>query len=88
MPPGSICFLRLASEVEGKHAAFMITREDDPDHVLTSVEILHNPRPQRTVSLSTLYDESRLLSDELEIMKRDLMYEQTLQEVAELLEWA
>ena len=88
MPPGSICFLRLASEVEGKHAAFTITREDDPDHVLTSVEILHNPRPQRTVSLSTLYDESRLLSDELEIMKRDLLYEQTLQEVAELLEWA
>jgi hypothetical protein len=88
MPPGSICFLRLASEVEGKHAAFTITREDDPDHVLTSVEILHSPRPQRTVSLSTLYDESRLLSDELEIMKRDLLYEQTLLEVAELLEWA
>jgi len=88
MPPGSICFLRLASQIEGKQATFTIAREDDPDHVLTSVEILHERRPQRVVSLSTLYDESRLLSDELEIIQRDLLYEQTLQEVADLLEGA
>ncbi len=87
MPPGSICFLQLASQIEGKQATFTIAREDDPDHVLTSIEILHDTRPQRTVSLSTLYDENRLLSDELETMTRDLLYEQTLQEIAELLEW-
>jgi hypothetical protein len=88
MRPGSICSVRLVSQIEGKQATFSISREDDPDHVLTSVEIANETRPQRTVSLATDYAESQLLSDELEIMKRDLSYEQTLQELAELLESA
>ena len=87
MHPGSICFLRLMSHAEGRQATFTISREDDPDHVLTSVEISQETHPQRTVSLTTVYDESQLLSEELEIMKRDALYEHTLQEVAELLEW-
>jgi len=86
MHPGSICSVRLVSQFEGKQATFNISREDDPDHVLTSVEIAKETRPQRTVSLAMDYAESQLLSDELEIMKRDLSYEQTLQEIAELLE--
>lgn len=86
MRPGSICSVRLVSQVEGKQATFSISRENDPDHVLTSVETAKETRPQRTVSLATDHAESQLLSEELEIMKRDLLYEQTLQEIAELLE--
>ena len=88
MHPGSICLLRLASQIEGKQATFTISREGDPDHVLTSVEISQEARSHRTVSLATVYDEAQLLHDELELMKRDVAYEQTLQGVAELLEWS
>jgi len=86
MRPGSICLMRLTSAVEGRQATFTINREGDPDHVLTSVELSRETRPQRTVSLATTHKESELLHDELEIMGHDLSFEQTLAEVADLLD--
>ena len=83
--PGSICLVRLTSNVEGKQATFTINREGDPDHVLTSVELSQETRAQRTVSLAATHKESELLHDELGIMGHDYLFEQTLQEVAELL---
>lgn len=83
--PGSICLVRLTSNFEGKQATFTIDREGDPDHVLTSVELSLGVRPQRTVSLASTPSESELLHDELEIMGHDRLFEQTLQEVADLL---
>lgn len=85
--PGSICSVRLVSQLEGKHATFTVSRESDLDYVSTSVEFSRETGPQRTVSLATTHDESQLLGNELEITQRDLLYEQTLQEVAELLQW-
>ena len=84
--PGSICLVRLTSNVEGKHATFTINREGGSDTVLTSVELSHGMRPRRTVSLATANVESILLKDELEITGHDYSFEQTLQAVAELLE--
>ena len=85
MRPGSICLVRLISSVEGKKATFTINREGDPDLVLTSVELSHETRPQRTVSLAAEHKESELLHDELEILGHDYPFEQTLEEIAELL---
>jgi glucose-6-phosphate dehydrogenase assembly protein OpcA len=85
MRPGSICLVRLTSSVEGKQATFTINREGDPDHVLTSVELSQETRPQRTVSLAAEHKESELLHDELEIIGHDYLFEQTLEEMAELL---
>lgn len=85
MRPGSICLVRLTSSVEGKQATFTINREGDPDHVLTSVLLSRETRPQRTVSLAASHKESELLHDELEIMGHDYLFEQTLEEMAALL---
>lgn len=82
--PGSICLFRMVSTVEGKQVVFMINREDE-EHVLTSVELAQGTRPQRTVSLDAEHPVSELLHDELEIMGRDELYEQTLREVTQLL---
>jgi len=86
MRPGSICLVRLTSSVEGKRATFTIDREGDPDHVLTSVEMTRETRPQRTVSLAAEHKESELLREELEILGHDYLFEDTLQEVAALLQ--
>ncbi|MFL5624994.1 MAG: hypothetical protein ACJ788_05300, partial [Ktedonobacteraceae bacterium] len=83
--PGTICLVRLTSSFEGQRATFTINREGDPDHVLTSVELSHGVRPQRTVSLASSHNEGELLHDELEITGHDYLFEQTLQEVADLL---
>lgn len=85
MRPGSICMVRLMSSIEGKRATFTIDREGDPDHVLTSVELTGETRPQRTVSLTATQKESELLREELEILGHDFLYEETLQGVADLL---
>ena len=85
MRPGAICLVRLTSYADGKRAAFTINREGDPDLVLTSVELSEGVRPQRTVSLAASHKESELLHDELEIMGHDLLFEQTLEELTELL---
>lgn len=86
MRPGEICLVRLVSSLESKTATFTISREDDPNHVLTSVELSHETRPQRTVSLASTHNESELLHDELEIIGHDYHFEQMLQEVSGMLE--
>jgi hypothetical protein len=83
--PGSICLVRLVSNLENKQATFTISREKDLETVLTSVELSQETRSQRTVSLASIHNESELLHDELEITGRDYPFEHTLQEVAELL---
>jgi len=85
MRPGSICLVRLTCYADGKRATFTINREGDPDLVLTSVELSDGVRPQRTVSLAASHKESELLHDELEIMGHDHLFEQTLEELTELL---
>ncbi len=85
MRPGSICLVRLISNVEGKQATFTIDREGDPNHVLTSVDLSQGTRPQRTVSLTSEAKATTLFNDELEIIGHDHLYEQTLQEVTDLL---
>ena len=85
MRPGSICLVRLISTMEDKQATFTISREDDLNNVLTSVELSDETRPARTVSLAAEYNEGELLRDELEILGHDYLFEQTLLEVAEML---
>lgn len=85
MRPGSICLVRLVSKMENKQATFTISREDDLNTVLTSVELSHETRPKRTVSLAAENNEGELLRDELEILGHDYLFEQTLLEVAEML---
>ncbi|HKF36802.1 MAG TPA: glucose-6-phosphate dehydrogenase assembly protein OpcA [Ktedonobacteraceae bacterium] len=85
MRPGSICLVRLVSKLENKRATFTISREDDLNNVLTSVELSHETRPKRTVSLTAENKEDELLRDELEILGHDYLFEQTLLEVAEML---
>ena len=77
--------VRITGTANGKRAIFTINREDDPDHVLTSVALEHETRPQRTVSMVSTRKVSTLLHDELEIISRDHLYEETLQEIRELL---
>ena len=84
--PGSIALVRLTGTVENKEAIFTIKREGDIDHVYTSVVLAQETRQSRVVSLTTLQQESELLRDELEITGHDYLFEQTLQEVAVLLD--
>ena len=83
--PGSACFIRLSSSSGDRLATFTIHCEDDSDHVLTSVELEQGSRIQRIVHLKAMYKESELLHDELEIMGRDHLYEDTLHAIAEML---
>jgi hypothetical protein len=85
LPPGTLCLVRLSGSVDNKRAVFTINRGEDLDHVVTLVEIEDGTRPARTVSMNANPAISELLHDELEIMKRDHLYEQALQEIAELL---
>ncbi|MBO0782268.1 MAG: glucose-6-phosphate dehydrogenase assembly protein OpcA [Ktedonobacteraceae bacterium] len=85
LQPGTICSVRLSSELRDKSAIFSINREGEPDHVLTSVELNQGTRPTRAVSLATTQRESELLHNEMEIMSRDLRYEETVKEAANLL---
>lgn len=84
--PGSICLVRLNCNIENTRATFTIKREDDHDCVLTSVELDQGTQLRRAVSLTATQNKSELLHNELEIMSRDHIYEDTLYEVAELLE--
>jgi len=85
MRPGSLCLVRMTGAIGNKHVIFTINREEDPNHVLTSVALGQETRPQRTVSMAATHKVSALLHDELEIISRDRLYEETLQEVHELL---
>lgn len=81
---GSVCFVRLDSVHGNQHATFSINREDD-QHVTTSVELEESTSPAHTVSVAAAQNASNLLHNELEIMGRDLLYEETLHEVFDLL---
>ena len=88
MRPGSLCMVRMTGTAGNKRAVFTINREDNnPDHVLTSVALEQETRPKRTVSMAATPKVSTLLHDELEIISRDHLYEETLQEVRELLSY-
>jgi len=83
--PGNICLVRLTSETNNTPAVFTLDRYDDDDHVTPSVQIPGSNRPQGTVDISATHKENIMLNDELEIMGRDYLYEQTLHEVFSLL---
>jgi glucose-6-phosphate dehydrogenase assembly protein OpcA len=83
--PGSICLVRLASNIGDRQAIFTISRGDDPKHIIISVELSHELRSTRTVNLLAVQKESELLHDELEILGHDYPFEQTLLEVADML---
>lgn len=84
MRPGVICLFHMTSKVESKRATFTIDREDE-EHVTTSVELDKTSLPQRTVSMAANSAVSELLHDELEIMGRDYLYEDTLRAMVQLL---
>jgi len=85
IPAGSPCMVQMTGTVGNKRAVFTINRENDPDHVFTSVTLEQETRLQRTVSMKATHKVSALLHDELEIISRDHLYEETLQEIRELL---
>jgi Glucose-6-phosphate dehydrogenase subunit len=85
MRPGSICLVRLISNLEQKQATFTISLDAEMKLFKTSIELSHETRSRRSVSLAAVYSESELLHDELEILGHDYHYEQTLKEVTEML---
>ena len=85
MRPGSICLVRLVSNLENKQATFTISLDDEMKLFMTSIELSHETRSRRSVSLAAGHNESELLHDELEILGHDYHFEQTLKEVTEML---
>jgi len=85
MRPGSICLVRLTSNLENKQATFTINLDDEMKLFKTSIELSHETRSRRSVSLAAVHNESELLHDELEILGHDYHFEQTLKEVTEML---
>ena len=84
MRPGSICLVRLTSNLEYKQATFTINLDYEMKLFMTSVE-LSEAGSRRSVSLATVQNESELLHDELEILGHDYLFEQTLEELTEML---
>ncbi|HXL37048.1 MAG TPA: glucose-6-phosphate dehydrogenase assembly protein OpcA [Ktedonobacteraceae bacterium] len=85
MRPGSIFLVRLISNLDNKQATFTISLEDEMKLFVTSIELSHETRARRSVSLAAVQNESDLLHDELEILGHDYQFEQTLKEVTEML---
>jgi Glucose-6-phosphate dehydrogenase subunit N-terminal domain/Glucose-6-phosphate dehydrogenase subunit C-terminal domain len=85
MRPGSIFLVRLISNLDDKQATFTISLEDEMKLFVTSIELSHETRSRRSVSLAAVQNESDLLHDELEILGHDYQFEQTLKEVTEML---
>ncbi len=85
MRPGSICFVRLMSNLENKQATFTISLDDEMKLFKTSIELSHETLSRHSVSLAAVHNESELLHDELEILGHDYHFEQTLKEVTEML---
>jgi glucose-6-phosphate dehydrogenase assembly protein OpcA len=83
--PGSICLVRLVSNIENRQATFTISSDDDPNYVLSTVELSHEARSTRTLSLAAVQNASDLLHDELEILGHDYPFEQSLLEIADML---
>jgi len=86
--PGSIYLVRLTCKAAERQATFTIRRSADSNYVLTSVESLQQPHPMRTVNLPARHEHSDLLRKELEIMVHDPFFEETLQELALLIDGA
>jgi glucose-6-phosphate dehydrogenase assembly protein OpcA len=85
MRPGSICLVRLMSNLEHKQATFTISLDGEMGLFKTSIELSYEARSRRSVSLAAVQNESELLHDELEILGHDYHFEQTLKEVTEML---
>ena len=85
MRPGSIYLVRLTSNLEQKQATFTISLDNEMKLFKTSIELSHETRARRSVSLAAVHNESELLHDELEILGHDYHFEQTLKEVTEML---
>jgi glucose-6-phosphate dehydrogenase assembly protein OpcA len=85
MRPGTISFVRLMSNVENKQATYTISLDDEMKLFMTLIELSHETRPRRSVSLAAVHSESELVHDELEILGHDYHFEQTLKEVTEML---
>jgi glucose-6-phosphate dehydrogenase assembly protein OpcA len=85
MRPGSICLVRLMSNLEQKQATFTISLDGEMGLFKTSIELSYEARSRRSVSLAAVQNESELLHDELEILGHDYHFEQTLKEVTEML---
>ena len=85
MRPGSICLVRLMSNLEHKQATFTISIDNEMKLFKTSIELSHETRSRRSVSLAAVHNESELLYDELEILGHDYHFEQTLKGVTEML---
>ena len=85
MRPGSICLVRLISNLENKQATFTIGLDDEMKLFMTSVELSYETGSRRSVSLAAVQNESELLHDELEILGHDYLFEQMLMEVTEML---
>jgi hypothetical protein len=85
MRPGSICFVRIVCNSDQKQATFTISLDDEMKLFMTSIDLPHEARPRRSVSLAAVKKESDLLYDELEILGHDHHFEQTLQEVTDML---
>jgi hypothetical protein len=83
--PGNICLVRLTSDIEQKRAIFSLNRENETELVYTYVELPEGTKSQRTVQIPTVSNPIQLLHDELEIIGRDHLYEDTLHEVTRLL---
>ena len=85
MRPGSIFLVRLISNLDNNRATFTISLDDEMKLFVTSIELSHETRARRSVSLAAVQNESDLLHDELEILGHDYHFEQTLKEVTEML---
>ncbi len=85
MRPGSICFVRMICNIDQKQVTFTISLDDEMKLFMTSINLSHEARPRRSVSLAAVKKESDLLHDELEILGHDYHFEQTLQEVTDML---
>ncbi len=85
MRPGSICYVRMVCNIDQKQAIFTISLDDEMKLFMTSIDLSHEARPRRSVSLANVKKESDLLHDELEILGHDHHFEQTLQEVTDML---
>jgi glucose-6-phosphate dehydrogenase assembly protein OpcA len=81
---GDICLVRLTNTMNHSPAIFTIDRGDD-DLLITSVQVPGSTRPQGTVDITASRKETIMLSNELEIMGHDYLYEQTLHRVFSLL---
>ncbi len=83
--PGSLALVRLTCLHEGRRATFTIERDPGTDNVFTSVDLIGDKRPRRTVNLPVHQDEHELLRKELEVVGHNALFEESMLEVERLL---